>query len=149
MARAAKSTTTRTRTTRTGGRTTARGNGRTSTRAATAETGNAAAAAGEDTTTGAARANGAGANGVPDLAGGLQSFLGQIENEVCAVSALSERIDELVSALNAARAEQAERLLALDALRAAVTDDGLGSFLDKAIRPRKTRVAEVVPDRLQ
>jgi hypothetical protein len=83
-----------------------------------------------------------------DLAGGLRSFLDTIESEVRAVSALSQRIDDLVGELNAARAEQAERLLALDALQGAAQDGGLTSFLGKLIRPRMPRVTEVVPDRL-
>jgi hypothetical protein len=82
------------------------------------------------------------------LAGGLRVFLTSIESEVRAVTALSERIDQLVGELNTRRDEQAKRLLALDALRASVTDAGLGGFLDKAIRPRKARVPEVIPKRL-
>lgn len=86
--------------------------------------------------------------GISDLAGGLRSFLTAIETEVRAVTALSERIDGLVSELNGVREEQAQRLLALDALRASAEDGGLTSFLDKLIRPRQPRVPEVVPDRL-
>jgi hypothetical protein len=86
--------------------------------------------------------------GIHDLAGGLQSFLTAIETEVRAVSALSERIDSLVTELNAVRDEQAQRLLALDALRGSAADGGLSSFLDKLIRPRQPRVPEVVPERL-
>jgi hypothetical protein len=87
--------------------------------------------------------------GVADLAGGMRSLLGAIENEVRAVSALSEQIDNLVAELNARRDEQASRLLALDALQGSVTDAGLSSFLEKAIRPRRTRVPEVIPERLE
>jgi hypothetical protein len=83
-----------------------------------------------------------------DLAGGLRNLLGSVETEVRAVSALSERIDEMVAALNDARDEQAKRLLVLDALRESVQDTNLGQFLDKAIRPRRARVPEVMPDRL-
>jgi hypothetical protein len=86
--------------------------------------------------------------GIADLAGGLRSFLTAIETEVRAVTALSERIDGLVTELNAVREEQAQRLLALDALRASAEDGGLTSFLDKLIRPRQPRVPETVPDRL-
>ena len=68
--------------------------------------------------------------------------------EVREVSALSERIDKLVAELNARREDQTKRLLVLDALRGSVDDAGLGSFLDKAIRPRKPRVQEVIPKRL-
>jgi hypothetical protein len=64
------------------------------------------------------------------------------------VGNLSERIDKLVAELNARRDDQTKRLLALDALRASVSDQTLGAFLDKAIRPRKPRVTEVIPERL-
>jgi len=88
------------------------------------------------------------APGSIDLAGGLKSLLGAVETEVREVSALSERIDKLVTELNAKRDDQTKRLLALDALRGSVDDASLGAFLDKAIRPRKPRVAEVIPKRL-
>jgi outer membrane murein-binding lipoprotein Lpp len=87
-------------------------------------------------------------SGVSDLAGGMRSLLSQIDDEVRRVSTLSQRVDDLVKELNGVREEQAARLLALDALRASVDDAGLTSFLDKAIRPRRARVPEVVPDRL-
>ena len=86
--------------------------------------------------------------GSVDLAGGLRQLLSAVESEVREVSALSERIDKLVTDLNSRRDEQTKRLLALDALRASVDDPSLGAFLDKAIRPRKPRVTEVVPKRL-
>ena len=88
------------------------------------------------------------APGSIDLAGGLKSLLGAVETEVREVSALSERIDKLVTELNTRRDDQTKRLLALDALRGSVDDASLGAFLDKAIRPRKPRVAEVIPKRL-
>ena len=86
--------------------------------------------------------------GISDLAGGLRSFLDAIEEEVRAVTGLSERIDVLVTELNGVREEQAQRLYALDALRSSAQDGGLTSFLDKLIKPRQPRVPEVVPDRL-
>ncbi|GAC1610418.1 MAG: hypothetical protein NVS3B26_17090 [Mycobacteriales bacterium] len=86
--------------------------------------------------------------GSADLAGGLRALLSSVETEVRAVSTLSERIDELVRQLNDARHEQAQRLEVLDTLRGAVDDTNLGQFLDKAIRPRRSRVPEVVPTRL-
>jgi hypothetical protein len=86
--------------------------------------------------------------GSTDLAGGLRSLLGAVETEVRAVTALSEKIDGLVTQLNAVRDEQAKRLITLDALRGAVDDTNLGTFLDKAIRPRRARVEEIVPKRL-
>jgi hypothetical protein len=90
----------------------------------------------------------AASSGISDLAGGLKTFLTEIESEVRAVTALSERIDRLVTELNGVREEQSQRLLALDALRASAEDGGLTSFLDKLIRPRQPRVPEVIPDRL-
>jgi hypothetical protein len=85
---------------------------------------------------------------VSDLAGGLRTLLDSVEGEVRAVSALSERIDSLVAELNDARDEKAQRLLALDALQGSAKDGGLTSFLDKLIKPRPTRVPEIVPERL-
>lgn len=65
------------------------------------------------------------------------------------MSELSEHIDVAVSALNNLRDEQAKRLLVLDELQAAAEDASLTAFLSKAIKPRKTRIAEVVPERLR
>jgi hypothetical protein len=96
-----------------------------------------------------ASSSSASSSAVTDLAGGLRTFLDAIESEVRAVSGLSEKIDTLVGQLNRVRNEQAERLLALDALRGSASDAGLTSFLDKLIRPRMPRVGEVVPDRLR
>jgi len=96
----------------------------------------------------AAATTGAAPAGSNDLAGSLRTMLGSMDGEIRAVSALSEKIDGLVRQLNEAREEQAKRLLVLDALRTSVEDANLGAFLDKAIRPRKTRVDEVVPKRL-
>ena len=90
----------------------------------------------------AARPTGAAA-GVTDLAGGLRSLLGAVEGEVKAVTALSGTIDELVTKLNAAREEQAQRIASLNALKGAAQDGGLSAFLDKLIRPRMPRVPEV------
>ena len=97
----------------------------------------------------AADTAGAPSAAVPDLADALGRVLRSIEVEVNAVSSLSESIDGLVGQLNAIREEQAARLTALDRLQASVDDTNLGAFLEKAIRPRKAKVAEVVPDRLQ
>lgn len=96
----------------------------------------------------AARTSSAPPAGSTDLAGGLRSLLGSVETEVRAVTALSEQIDTLVTQLNGVREEQSKRLIALDALRGAVDDTNLGTFLDKAIRPRRARVTEVMPKRL-
>jgi hypothetical protein len=83
-----------------------------------------------------------------DLAGALRSHLAAIDAEVRAVNALTERIDTLVTELNDVREQQAKRLLVLDELRSSVSDQSLGSFLDKVIASRKPRVPEVIPDRL-
>jgi hypothetical protein len=107
-----------------------------------------ATASARKTTAAAPAAAAVSVTGISDLAGGLRSFLTEIEAEVRAVTGLSERIDGLVAELNTVREEQAQRLLALDALRASADDGGLTSFLDKLIRPRQPRVPEVVPDRL-
>ena len=101
-----------------------------------------AAAPARSTTTGAP------APGSVDLAGGLRQLLDAVEAEVRSVSSLSERIDQLVTELNRKREDQAKRLLVLDALRESVSDQSLGAFLDKAIRPRKPRVTELMPKRL-
>ena len=89
------------------------------------------------------------APGATDLAAGLRSYLASVETEVRAVSSLSEHIDALVVELNDLREQQATRLIVLDQLRESVTDKTLGAFLDSAIKPRKTRVPEIVPERLQ
>jgi hypothetical protein len=89
------------------------------------------------------------AAGSIDLAGGLRSYLDSVKVEVLAVSALSEQIDGLVAALNAAREEKATRLLVLDALRDAFSDAGQFGFLDQLIKPLKTRITEVIPARLE
>ena len=132
MARAAKKTATRRTTKKTAAR-------RTAARPAAARP---AAAASSSSSSSAP------APGTIDLAGGLRSLLSAVETEVREVSALSERIDKLVTELNAKRDDQTKRLLVLDALRGSVDDPGLGGFLDKAIRPRKPRVVEVIPKRL-
>lgn len=90
----------------------------------------------------------ASAAGKTDLAGGLRTYLGAVETEVRAVSALSERIDVHVAQLNDLRDQQAKRLLVLDELRSSVADQSLRTFLDQLIKPRKTRVREVIPKRV-
>ena len=134
MARVSAKKTSARKTTR---KSTARGRARstTATKATTAAKATAAAPA-------------APAAGTVDLAGGLRSLLDSVETEVRAVSSLSERIDTLVTELNRRRDEQAKRLIVLDTLRGAVDDVNLGTFLDKAIRPRRARVEEVFPKRL-
>lgn len=121
---------------------------RKSSAAATRRTSARKATAPRKTASAAAAATPVTLSGISDLAGGLRSFLDAIEEEVRAVTGLSERIDVLVTELNGVREEQAQRLYALDALRASAQDGGLTSFLDKLIKPRQPRVPEVVPDRL-
>jgi hypothetical protein len=136
VARAAKKTTTRRTTKKTAPR-------RRPARAAAARP-----AAGASSGASSSSSSSAPAPGTIDLAGGLKSLLSAVETEVREVTALSERIDKLVTELNAKRDDQTKRLLVLDALRGSVDDPGLGGFLDKAIRPRKPRVVEVIPKRL-
>jgi hypothetical protein len=121
---------------------------KTTARKATARKASPRKAAPRATTAAATTAAGAAPAGSNDLAGSLRTMLGSMDSEIRAVSALSEKIDGLVRQLNDAREEQAKRLLVLDALRTSVEDANLGAFLDKAIRPRKTRVEEVIPKRL-
>ena len=83
-----------------------------------------------------------------DLADMLRRYLAEVDAEVLAVTHLSERIDGLVGELNAAREEQSVRLTVLDELQAAVDDPALAAFLTQAIKPRKPRLAEVIPERL-
>lgn len=135
MARAAKKTTARRTATKRAAATRGRARGSSPAKAATARVATAAAAS-------------APAAGSIDLAGTLRQLLESVETEVRAVTALSGQIDALVEELNSRREEQAKRLIVLDALRASVSDQSLGAFLDKAIRPRRTRVVEVMPERL-
>ena len=135
MARAAKKTTARRTGTKAAAAGRGRGRGASPAKAATARAATAAASS-------------APAAGSIDLAASLRLLLESVETEVHAVTALSNQIDTLVEQLNALRDEQAKRLIVLDALRGSVADPSLGAFLDKAIRPRKTRVVEVVPERL-
>ena len=121
---------------------------KTTARKATARKASPRTAAPRATSAAATTAAGAAPAGSNDLAGSLRTMLGSMDSEIRAVSALSEKIDGLVRQLNDAREEQAKRLLVLDALRTSVEDANLGAFLDKAIRPRKTRVEEVIPKRL-
>lgn len=87
--------------------------------------------------------------GANDLAGGLRNYLSAIDAEVRAVSVLSEHIDRLVHELNGVRDEQAKRLLQLDELKGAVSDQSLTSFFNKVIRPRQPGVPEILPERLR
>ncbi len=60
----------------------------------------------------------------PALTYALRELVWGLESEVAVVTSLSRRIDEHVTALNAARAELAERLERLDAAVAAARGPG-------------------------
>lgn len=116
----------------------------TSGRAATKSSGSRKPAAATRGGSGAARPSRAtGAAPTADaLAGGLSSLLTQVDEQVSRVSALSERIDDLVTDLNAARAEQAARWTALAQLREVAYDAGLGEVLDPRLAAQLPSVDE-------
>lgn len=87
--------------------------------------------------------------GLSDLSAQLRGFLDAIDIEVRAVGGLSDHIDALVAQLNAVRDEQAKRLVVLDELQGSASDPSLGALLSTAIKARKARVPEVVPERLR
>lgn len=78
----------------------------------------------------------------------LRGLLWGIESEVAQITTLCRRIDEHVRALNASRAEAAERLVALDALVEAAQDGDLRAWLETATTVPLPRVTETFPDRL-
>ena len=65
----------------------------------------------------------------PSLTYALRELVWSLESEVAIISGLSRRIDERVAAVNAARAELAERLGRLEALVAAADDPELAAVL--------------------
>ncbi len=65
----------------------------------------------------------------PSLSFALRELVWSLESEVALISSLSRRIDEHVAAVNAVRAEAAERLLRLDALVEAADDPELREVL--------------------
>lgn len=71
-----------------------------------------------------------GAPSADALSSGLARLLRGVDEQVGAVTALSTRIDDLVTELNASRAEQAARWAALAQLREVAYDAGLGEVLD-------------------
>jgi len=89
---------------------------------------------------------------VPDqptvLTYALRELVWGIESEVAVLTSLARRIDEHVTALNALRAELAARLLGLDVLRAAATDDRLTAFLDRVVVAQLPTLDEQFPQRL-
>lgn len=78
----------------------------------------------------------------------LRGLVWGIESEVAQITSLCRRIDEHVLAVNAARREAAERLLALDELVAAAPDEHLRAWLETATQAVLPRVPEQFPDRL-
>ena len=84
----------------------------------------------------------------PSLTYGLRELVWGIESEVAVITSLSRRIDEHVLAVNAARAEAAERLVRLDALVAAADDPDLEAFLRSAAEVQLPQVDEHFPPRL-
>lgn len=85
---------------------------------------------------------------IPSLTYGLRELVWSIESEVAVLTGLSRRIDQHVTALNAARAELAERLVRLDALLQAVDDPDLEAFLRGKITVRLPTLDEQFPARL-
>ena len=84
----------------------------------------------------------------PSLTYGLRELVWSIESEVALITSVSRRIDEHVTAVNAARAEAAERLVRLDALVAAADDPALEAFLrERSVAPLPA-ADEHFPDRL-
>ena len=82
------------------------------------------------------------------LADALRGLVNGIDEEVTAITALSEEIDDHVTALNDLRAQATERLLHLDELRAAAEDVNLTAFLDTTIAPQLPQIEEEFPDRI-
>jgi hypothetical protein len=78
----------------------------------------------------------------------LRDLVWGIRSEVEVVSALAGRIDDRVQALNAARADAARRLAALDELLGAADDPRLRAWLEDLAQAPLPRAAEVFPDRL-
>ena len=78
----------------------------------------------------------------------LRELVWGLESEVAIVTSLSRRIDEHVTALNAARAELAERLRRLDAALAAVDEPALREVLRQRPEAPLPQRDEVFPSRL-
>jgi hypothetical protein len=84
----------------------------------------------------------------PALTFALRELVWGLESEVAVVSSLSRRIDDRVRALNAARAELAERLLRLDAVLAAVDEPALREVLRQRTEAPLPQRDELFPSRL-
>lgn len=85
----------------------------------------------------------------PTLTYALRGLVWGIECEVAVISSLSRQIDDHVRALNAARAEVAERLVHLDALLAAADEPHLEAFLRERAVARLPVEDELFPARLE
>ena len=90
----------------------------------------------------APRRSGAGAPTADALAGPLASLLSEVDEQVSAVTELTGRIDELVTELNDARADQAARWAALAQLRKVAYDAGLGEAIDPRLAAPLPEVVE-------
>ena len=84
----------------------------------------------------------------PALTYALRELVWGLESEVAVVTSLSRRIDDRVRALNAARAELAERLLRLDAVLAAVDEPALREVLQQRTEAPLPQEDELFPGRL-
>ncbi len=79
---------------------------------------------------------------------GLRELVWGIESSVAVITNLSRQIDEHVEAVNALRAEAAERLLRLDALAASTDDPNLEIYLRFAVDAPLPQVPEHFPPRM-
>jgi hypothetical protein len=84
----------------------------------------------------------------PALTYALRELVWGLESEVAIVTSLSRRIDEHVAALNAARADLADRLARLDAVVAACDEPLLRDALRQRTSAPLPRQDEVFPSRL-
>ena len=84
----------------------------------------------------------------PALTHALRELVWSLRSEVAVVTSLSRRIDERVTALNAARHELAERLGRLDALVDAADDPALRELLQQRAEAPLPQLDEVLPARL-
>ena len=84
----------------------------------------------------------------PALTYALRELVWGLESEVAIVTSLSRRIDERVTALNAARADLAERLARLDAVVAACDEPELREVLRQRTSAPLPQQDEVFPSRL-
>jgi uncharacterized protein YfaA (DUF2138 family) len=84
----------------------------------------------------------------PALTHALRELVWGLESEVAIVTSLSRRIDDHVSALNAARADLAARLARLDAVVTAANEPGLRELLRQRTQAPLPQQDEVFPARL-